>query len=53
MARNPTRREMGVIQKWSLNPKNWLVRKHPPGKIYLEHRHTRTRRAIKERRGRV
>lgn len=38
MAKKPTRKQKVVICNYGLNPKDWLVVKNPPGKIYIRHR---------------
>ena len=37
--KKPTREQMKLIQKWKLDPANWLVVKDTPDQMVLVHRH--------------
>ncbi len=37
--KNPTVRQMKLMQEWRLNPENWLVVKDTPKQMEIVHRH--------------
>lgn len=37
--KNPTREQKKLMQKWKLDPANWLVVKDTPSEMMLVHRH--------------
>ncbi|SFR15370.1 DUF6906 family protein [Desulfoscipio geothermicus] len=45
--KNPTRRQMAIIEQHRLKPANWLVVKNLPDALHLKHRHTGRRRVLK------
>ncbi|MDD4377189.1 MAG: hypothetical protein PHH48_03455 [Eubacteriales bacterium] len=46
--RNPTRREKGLLNKWKLNPDNWLVTKTTTEFIEIMHRYSGKTRKLPE-----
>ncbi len=46
MGKKPTRKQKELLKKYNLNPDNWLVSKNPPGKLYIVHRNTGSKRVI-------
>ncbi|WP_407649682.1 DUF6906 family protein [Thermaerobacillus caldiproteolyticus] len=44
--KRPTRREKELIEKYRLNPSNWLVSKRNGGMLTLVHRYTNSVRQI-------
>jgi hypothetical protein len=46
-AKTPTRRQRQVIKKYRLNSDNWLIRKNPPGELYIVHRISGSKRVIR------
>lgn len=38
--KKPTREQKKLIQKWKMNPENWLVVKDTPDQMLLVHRHS-------------
>jgi len=47
MAKKPNRRQKELIQKFNLNPTNWLVLKNPVNELYIKHRSTGRTRVLK------
>lgn len=43
----PTRAEKKILASWGLNVENWLVVKHTPEFMTIEHRHSGEIRHIK------
>ena len=37
--KNPTRSQKQIMQKWKLNPADWLVERDTPEEMVLVHRH--------------
>lgn len=37
--KKPTRQQMKLMQRWKLDPDNWLVIKDTPSEMVLVHRH--------------
>ena len=37
--KNPTRSQKMIMQKWKLNPADWLVERDTPEEMVLVHRH--------------
>lgn len=46
--KRPTLRQKKLIEKWKLNPHNWLVAKNQTDKLTIIHRHTNNVRVIPE-----
>lgn len=45
--KKPTREQRRLLEKWNLDPHNWLVVKDTPREMEIVHRHSdRTKRAI-------
>jgi len=51
VAKKPTRKQKELIERWRLNPDNWLVTRNllHLGELHVEHRHTGRERVIKDK----